>query len=285
MKIAAHVSAAGGVWNAPTNAHTLKLDAFQFFSRPPQGGPAPKLDDEIVKKFKTGVKKYKFEDYVIHAPYFTNLGSANNRTYYGTISVLRQELERGSLLGAKYVMFHPGSFKDLGQKQGMKQAIEGIGKVLDGYKGSTQLLVEISAGAGSICGDTFEELAEMLNGNEKYLGKVLGGICFDTQHAFASGYDLRTEESIDEVFKKFDKIIGFEYLKLIHANDSKIELGKCSDRHEHIGEGKIGLDAFNNVRRFWYKAGKNDLVWVLETKHDKIKNDIEALRKIQKDAH
>ena len=297
MRIGAHVSAVGGVWNAPANAAKQKLDTFQIFSRPPQGGPAPKIGDEEVKKFKTEMEKNGFEDFVIHAPYYTNLGSADNRIYYGTISVLRQELERGSMLGASYVMFHPGSFAALGQKKGMKQAIEGIKKFLDGYKGQTQLLLEISAGAGSICGDTFEELAEMLQGNEKYLGKSLGGICFDTQHAFASGYDLRTEGSVKKVFTQFDKIIGLEYLKLIHANDSKVDLGKRSDRHEHIGDGKIGMEGFTalakfttsqvgnkqvgNKRRTLSLPNLKNLAWILETKDEKRKQDVQILREIQ----
>ena len=281
MIIGAHVSAAGGVWNAPANAADLGLETFQIFTRPPQGGPAPVLSTLNVDRFKAEMKKYGFADFVIHAPYFTNLGSANNRIYYGTISVLKLELERGSLLGASYVMFHPGSLGELGQKAGMKKVIEGVGKALEGYTGKTKLLVEISAGAGSIYGDTFEELAQILQGNQKYLRKTLGGICFDTQHAFAAGYDLLTEESILDVFQKFDKMIGLQYLKLIHANDSKVALGGYLDRHEHIGEGKIGLEGFQALNKF-LKSKKIDVSWILETKEAKREQDVERLFKIKR---
>lgn len=281
MRIGAHVSAAGGVWNAPSNAAKLELETFQIFSRPPQGGPAPKLDDLAIEKFKLGMKSFKFTDFVIHAPYFTNLGSANPRTYYGTISVLKQELERGNLLGASYVMFHPGSFKEVGDELGMKQVKEGVEKVLEKYDGTTQLLIEISAGAGSVCGDTFEELQEILEFNKKYLGKTLGGICFDTQHAFAAGYDLK--KSPEEVFEKFDKITGLEYLKVLHANDSLVECGAKLDRHHHLDVGKIGQEAFLGIAQY-FKSKKISIPWILETKHDRITNDIAVLKGIKKAA-
>lgn len=282
MIIGAHVSAAGGVWNAPANAAKLKLETFQIFSRPPQGGPAPKLDELAVEKFKLGMKSFKFKDFVIHAPYFTNLGSANPRTYYGTISVLKQELECGTLLGASYVMFHPGSFSKVTQEQGMKQVQEGVAKALEKYEGSTQLLVEISAGAGSICGDTFEELAQILDFNKKYLGKTLGGICFDTQHAFASGYDLKNDAK--SVFKKFDEIIGLKYLRVMHANDSMVDAGVKLDRHQHLDTGKIGQEAFVNIAKF-FKGKKIEIPWILETKHDRVADDAAILKKIKSQVH
>lgn len=279
MIIGAHVSIAGGVWNAPANAAEQDLETFQIFTRSPRGGEAPKLGREEVKKFEKSMQEHGFEDFAIHAPYYTNLGSSNNRIFYGTISVLREELERGSLLGASYVMFHPGSLKDLGQEKGMEQVSKGVGKVLDGYKDSTKLLVEISAGAGEICGDQFDELAQILKHNQKYLGKTLGGICFDTQHAFASGYDLRTKESVEGVFKEFDKEIGLEYLKLMHTNDSRVELGACKDRHENIGRGYIGVEGFKAVSEF-LKSKKLNLGWILETKGNRT-DDVGQLKEIR----
>jgi deoxyribonuclease-4 len=205
FKIGCHVSAAGGVWNAPKNAQAFGCEVFQIFSRPPQGGPAPKLTDDVVEKFKAEMEKYKYDTFVVHCPYFVNFASDQPRIYHGSASVVREELERSSLLGAKYCMTHLGSARVLGKKAGLKQVLEMLKKVLDGYKGPSLFLLEISAGAGEIIGDSFEELAVLARPLLKYKG--FGGICFDTQHAFASGYDLRTMTSVKSIFQKFDKTI------------------------------------------------------------------------------
>src|SRR3989339_44908 len=182
MKFGAHVSIAGGIDQAPARAHQLGCECFQIFSRSPRGGQASKLTQEIVKKFKSECQKYNFKEYYIHTPYFINLGSSNNRIYYGSISAVREELERGSLLSAQYVMTHLGSAKDLGLSKTLRQTIEGIGKILDGYRGKARLLLEIAAGAGKIIGDSFEDVAYILKNVPKNIG-----VCFDTAHAFASG--------------------------------------------------------------------------------------------------
>ncbi len=278
IKVGCHVSIAGGLFNAPKNAADLNCETFQIFSRSPRGGSAPEITKEIQKQFKEEMEKYKFTNFVIHGPYIINFGSANPKTYNGSISLIRQDLERGSLIGADYVMFHVGSGKDLGYENAVKQAKVGITKVLEGYKGKTQLLLEIAAGAGEVLGDTFEELAELMKPLLKY--KTFGGICFDTQHAFASGYDIRTKDSVEETFKKFDKVIGFEYLKCFQINDSKTELGSKKDRHEHIEEGLIGKAGFGALISYLQnKKWQGSLI--LETEHDKVKKDIEILKNLR----
>jgi deoxyribonuclease IV len=276
--IGCHVSVAGGLWFAPENAHKLNCETFQIFSRSPHGGPVKEITPDVVEKFTETMKKYDFKDFVIHCPYFINFGSSNPRIYNGSIAVVRQELERGTLIDAKYVMFHPGSFKDLGEKAGMKQSHEGLKKVLDKYKGTTKLLIEISAGAGAVIGDTFEEIAELMAPIQKHPG--FGGICFDTQHAFGSGYDMRSGAAITETFKKFDKVIGLEWLRMSHVNDSKVEFGSHRDRHEHIGEGKIGEKGFAGLFEFLAKK-KLAIPLILETEHDKVVADIQKLKKLR----
>lgn len=278
LLIGCHVSIAGGVFNAPKNAHALGCETFQIFSRSPQGGSVPELTDEVLAKFRAAMEEYEFETFVIHTPYFINFGSSNSRIYHGSISVIKQELERGSLLGAKYVMFHPGSFKDLGQEAGMKQATDGLVKALSGYEGSTKLLIEISAGAGEVIGDTFEELAELMEPLKQFEG--FGGICFDTQHAFGSGYDERTPEAVALTFEEFDQKIGLNFLKMSHVNDSKVELGGKKDRHEHLGEGLIGVAGFEALLGYWHKKNL-DMPLILETEHDKVEEDISVLKKIR----
>lgn len=261
-KIGAHISAAGDISQAPLRAVTAGCECFQFFSRPPQGGPAKEITEKLADDFKSNSKKHNLESY-IHTPYYINLASAKNNIYYGSIKVIREELERGSLLGAKYVMAHMGSSKELGEKVGLKKAIEGLDQIMKGYKGTTELLLEISAGAGAIIGDTFEELGAMIHSAK--LKKYKIGICFDTAHAFASGYDLRNAKAVTATFKQFDKIIGKEKLKLIHANDSLVDLNAKKDRHAHIGEGKIGLEGFKAIVAY---AKKQKINLVLETPHD-----------------
>lgn len=242
MKFGAHVSIAGGIENAPQRAHDVGCECFQIFSRSPRGGKVSELDDKTVENFKKNLDKYNIKEFYVHAPYFINLGSKNNRIYHGSISVIRQELERGSKIGAKYLMVHLGSAKDLGEGKSIKKVVQGLTKILDGYNGETKLLIEISAGAGKIIGDNFEEIAEIIKKTSAEIG-----VCFDTAHAFESGYDLSTKAEVEKTFAKFDKTVGLDRLKLLHGNDSKTDLGSHSDRHEHIGKGKIGLKGFKAI--------------------------------------
>lgn len=286
IKIGCHVSGAGGLWSAPINANELGCETFQIFSRSPQGGPVKPIEAETVEKFKSEMEKHGFSEFVIHAPYILNFGSGNPRTYHGSVSIVRGELDRGSMLGAKYVMFHTGSGKDLGREKAMKQAREGIKKVLDGYKGSTKLLLENAAGAGEILGDTFEELAELSEPIRKH--PAFGGFCYDTQHAFASGYDIRTPKAVVDTFKKFDQTIGLEWLAMCQINDSKTELGSHKDRHEHIKEGLIGekgfaalIDFIQNNPKIKKSKKNGDFNLILETEHDKVEIDIKKLKDLR----
>ena len=294
LAIGCHVSAAGGVWNAWKNAKELECETFQIFTRPPMGGPAPKIDAEAVKKFNEEKSKYYPEgtEFVVHCPYFVNFGSAKPNIYHGSISVVSEELKRANALGAKFVMTHLGSAKDLGDEKAFAQTKKGLTEVLKKYEGDTQFLLEIAAGAGSVIGDTFEELADIMEPLTKF--KTFGGICFDTQHAFSSGYDLRDKKSVAATFKKFDAAIGLKWLKMSHINDSKIDFAGHKDRHEHIGEGKIGEAGFEAIVKYFDtlsvtaavtsppKGEKNNVLramsLILETEHDKVKQDIKILK-------
>ncbi|MDR3642418.1 MAG: deoxyribonuclease IV [Candidatus Doudnabacteria bacterium] len=278
LKIGCHVSAAGGLFNAPKNAAELGCETFQIFTRPPMGGKAPELTEENIEKFKIEMKKYNLDVFVVHCPYFVNFGSREPRIYHGSISVVSDELKRSNLLGAKYVMTHLGSGKDLGEKDALKQAKKGLTEVLKKYKGDTQFLLEIAAGSGATLGGTFEHLAELMKPLVKF--KTFGGICFDTQHAFASGYDIRDKKSVAETFKKFNEIIGLKWLKMSHINDSKIELGGKKDRHDHIGDGKIGEKGFLALIRY-FETLSLDMPLIFETEHDKVERDMEILKKLR----
>lgn len=276
MLFGAHVSIAGGLANAPVNAGKIGCEVFQMFTRSPQGGWVPPCDDGAAREFKANCKKYGIKEWVVHTPYFINYASANNRIYYGSINIVRQELERASLLGAKFLMTHLGSYKDLGHKNGLKQVVEGLTKTLSGYKGKTQMLIEISAGSGEVIGDKFEEIAEVIH--HPHLKKYKIGVCYDTQHGFASGYDIRTPAAVDATLDQFDRVIGLKHLKMFHCNDSRSELGSNLDRHAHIGDGKIGLAGF---KAFLADKRVAKLNFYLETKPDKVKNDLETLKNIR----
>ena len=293
LLVGCHVSAAGGVFNAPKNAYDLGCETFQIFTRPPMGGPAPKIDDNVVEKFKAEMKKYHLNNFVVHCSYIINFGSAKKTIYHGSISIVSEELKRANSLGANFVMTHLGSLKDLGQEMGMKQARAGLVSVLEKYESAvknpqSQFLLEIAAGSGEIIGDTFEELAELMEPLIKF--KTFGGICFDTQHAFSSGYDLRNSDVVASTFVKFDKVIGLKWLKMSHINDSKVEFGGKKDRHEHIGEGKIGEKGFKAILEYLQSKMRNSKLeirnlsafpLILETDHDKVKVDLKILKKLR----
>lgn len=270
-RIGCHVSIAGGVDKAPERASALGCEVMQIFTRSPQGGSAPQLTEAVVKNFKLKVKSCGIRDTYIHTPYYINFASSKPRIKLGSANIVREELERGSLLGAKYVMTHLGSAKESGASEGIKMTIEGIKKALTGYYGKTKLLLENSAGSGNTIGSNFSDLAQILKALKKY--KALAGICLDTQHAFASGYNWTND--FPDALKRIDKEIGLAKIKLLHANDSKLEFNARKDRHEHIGKGTIGLKGFKNILSL---AKEKNLDMLLETEHPEVADDIKILK-------
>ena len=281
QKIGLHVSAAGGLSNAPENAKAMGAEVFQFFSRSPRGGGAPVITDEQADLFKKRSQEYGMESY-IHTPYYINFASKNNKIWHGSINAVREELERGTKLGVKYVVTHLGSAKDFVTdkkssevpKEAIAHAIDGLKQIFDTDKEmTTRLLLEISAGAGAVLGDSFEELAVLLEG----IGRDDVHVCLDTCHMFASNYDIRTEEAVAETMKQFDSVIGKKHLKLIHFNDSKTELNAHKDRHEHIGMGEIGA---KGLAAFMKHPDTAHINFILETQHDEfIQQDLDFLKK------
>jgi deoxyribonuclease-4 len=272
-KIGAHVSIAGGVANAPENAYKLGCECFQMFTRSPRGGQRKVIDFD---KFFNDCQKYGFEigqDYVIHSPYYINLASANQKIAENSVRILRDELEVASQLKSPIVITHLGSAGEQDLKIAQEKIIENLQKIYDGYQGTAQLTLEIGAGSGKIMGVSLDE---MKNYFEKLENQGLEmGFCFDTCHAFATGYDLRTKEKVAKIFQEIDEKIDLKRLKCIHFNDSKTEFNSKKDRHEHIGEGLIGEDGMRAVVK---KAEKLNLNIYLETNHDKIKKDLEVTK-------
>ncbi|MFA6604319.1 MAG: deoxyribonuclease IV [Patescibacteria group bacterium] len=240
MRLGAHVSASGGVQEAPLRAAELGLRCFQYFSRPPQGGPAPKLSRGVIQAFTKNCAANNIESHFVHAPYIINLSSPNDRLRLNSVAMIRQDLKRASLLGSRGVIVHLGSSADRDTSQLTKRLVDSLRRVLDGYLGKALLLLENCAGAGNTIGRDFQELAGFLN----TLDDDRVGICLDTAHAFAAGYDLRTAASVKRTLGVFGRTIGFKRLQAIHLNDSAADFQEFKDRHAHIGRGRIGLSGF-----------------------------------------
>jgi len=275
MKFGAHVSIVGGIDKAPERAYKVGCECFQIFTRSPRGGKPPALDKNLVDSFLSECNKYGFSAYYVHTPYYINLASASKDIRDSSIRIIEEELMRGSMLGVKYIMTHIGSAKDSRRSNAVKAVIEGLRQVL--YKSSyrTKLLLENSAGQGATIGDTFEELADILQNVEN----PELGICLDTAHLFAAGYDIRTKSSLKNVINNFSSIIGLDKLKLLHGNDSKVDLGERKDRHEHIGDGQIGLKGFSNIVNH---ANLEKIDLIVETPLEKIDDDIKNLNKLRR---
>ncbi|MFA7169304.1 MAG: deoxyribonuclease IV [Candidatus Paceibacterota bacterium] len=289
MKFGLHVSIEGGVENAPKRAFDSGSECFQIFSRSPHGGKSRKIDAEVANVFKENMKDKRAMNFFIHSPYYINFASENSRIYHGSISAIRSELEVADLLGARGVVTHLGSAKDLGEKEAKQKLIEGLCKVFEPpfssqdttkkyKKFQAKLLLEITAGSGNIMGDSFEEIAFFIAETEKIIGKNILGVCFDTAHVFASGYDLRNAEAVHTTFKKFDKIIGLDRIGLVHLNDSVADFDSHIDRHANIGKGKIGVEGITAILR---EMQERDLDFVLETPPPGSEQDLELLKEVR----
>lgn len=201
------------------------------------------LSDNVIGKFLSDCSKYRLSSYYVHTPYFINLASIDEEVRSNSIGIISKDLDRSSLLKAKYVMTHLGSSKEMTRQRSVIRVADSILRILEGYNGTAKLLLENSAGQGDTIGDKFEELAQILD----IVDNSELGVCFDTAHVFAAGYDLRDDKELNRTLDQVEKTFGMDKLKLIHGNDSKVGLGGKKDRHELIGEGKIGLGGFEAI--------------------------------------
>jgi deoxyribonuclease-4 len=245
-----------------------------MFTRSPRGGVPPPLDSKIIDTFLNECSKYNLSDYYVHTPYYINLASENGNIRSASISIIKEDLKRGSSLGVKYVMTHLGSSMRIGKREAIIKAVEALRQVLDQTTYPTNLLLENSAGQGETIGNTFEELAEILD----KVGAPDLGICLDTAHLLASGYDIRTKDTVNNTIQNFDSIVGLGKLKLLHGNDSKVGLGERKDRHEHIGKGKIGEMGFKSIVNNPHLI---DIDMIVETPVEKVDDDIKNLKRLK----
>ncbi len=241
--IGAHVSAAGGVQNAPINAHAIGANAFALFTRNQrQWFPKPLTDKEI-DEFRKNVSELGFSpDYILpHDSYLINLGSPDEESRTKSRGAFNDEMKRAELLGLKLLNFHPGShLNKISESDCLSYIAEGINIALERTHGVTAVL-ENTAGQGTNLGYRFEHLAEIISQVDD---KSRVGVCIDTAHSLAAGFDIRTESGYYDLMEALDKIVGLGYIKGFHLNDSKKDLGTRVDRHEVLGEGYLGMTLF-----------------------------------------
>jgi len=259
--IGAHVSAAGGVENAPINAHDIGAKAFALFTRNQRQWVSAPLTEQNISLFKEYCEKYDFPaKYILpHDSYLINLGNPEQTALDKSRNAFFDEMKRCEILGLDLLNFHPGStLKKISDEACMKLIAESINMALERTAGVTAV-IENTAGQGSNLGFEFEQLAFMIDLVED---KSRVGVCIDTCHTFAAGYDLSTDQGFDETFKQFDEVVGFKYLKGLHLNDAKKPLGSRVDRHESIGKGTLGLLPF---KRIMHDPRFDNMPLILET--------------------
>ena len=286
-RVGFHVSISGGISNSIDNALKIGCNAFQIFSRNPRGWAAKALQDEDAKNFRKKLNESKIEreSVFVHMPYLPNLSSSDSKLFKRSVDTLIEELIRCNILGIPYIVLHVGNHGGIGKDNGVNQlvkacnfAVESHHKFLSGAKKQKgkepiTLLLENSAGGKNSIASKFDEMGFIL---DKIKSSNRGiGVCLDTCHAFAAGYDLRTENNINDTLDQFNSQVGFKNLKVVHLNDSKDSLNSNRDRHEHIGLGNIGKDGFTALLN--HKEIRK-VPMIMETPVDKKRDDCDNLK-------
>ena len=267
-----HCSAGGGYIHLFDTIKNNHMDTFQIFTKNHRQWKEKLIPDEEADFFKKSFQKNKVKTGISHTTYLINLASTDEEIRRKSILALAAELERCKALGIKYAVLHPGGSKMLNENQAIDRIAQGLKVVIDYCEGNeVMILLENTAGQGASVGWKFENLKAIIDSTE--CNNI--GVCFDTCHAFASGYDIRTTEGFNETINHFDRAIGLKFLKAFHLNDSKADFKSRVDRHEHIGKGKIGITPFLEILKKFPALPK-----VIETDHEGSLHvkDLELLR-------
>ncbi len=255
LRIGAHTSIAGGVYNAVEEQLEYDGNCGQIFTHSPQVWQEPNIDEEDAERFRTRSTEHDVGPWVIHSSYLVNLCTPKDDLREKSIASMQAEVDAASMLDIPYVNVHLGAHTGAGVENGLDNAASALAE-LDVPDGVT-VLIESDAGSGTKLGGSFEELAGVLDRCPLELD-----ICLDTAHMFAAGYDISTPDGVDETFEEFDETVGLEHLKCVHLNDSKHECGTNKDEHAHVGEGLIGVEG---MRAFINHDAVEDVPLVLET--------------------
>lgn len=273
MRFGAHMSIAGGVDKAFDRAEKAGCDSLQVFTKNSNQWNAKPLDEAVLEAWKQRESETGIWPVVAHDSYLINLASPKDDLWEKSIDAFGIELQRCDQLGIRYLVTHPGSHTGSGEAAGLAKVSEALNRLHDEMPDLDVItLLETTAGQGTNLGASFEHLATITEGVED---RSRVGYCLDTCHIFAAGYDFRTPEQYAETMKQFDELLGIERLFAIHLNDSKNDLGARKDRHEHIGQGFIGLEGF---RQFVNDSRLAEVPGLLETKKgEDLAEDIENL--------
>ncbi|MCW8904808.1 deoxyribonuclease IV [Sedimenticola sp.] len=244
--IGAHVSASGGVENAPLNAQAIGATAFALFTKNQRQWKAKPLTDDSIARFRENLESASIDPQFVlpHDSYLINLGHPEPEALQKSRDAFLDEMRRCEQLGLSLLNFHPGShLKKIPEAESLALVADSINWALEQTAGVTAV-IENTAGQGSNLGHRFEHLASII---ERVEDKSRVGVCLDTCHTFTAGYDLRTAEACEQTFAEFERIVGFDYLRGVHLNDSKPDLGSRVDRHESLGKGKLGWPVFEYI--------------------------------------
>lgn len=277
--LGAHVSISGGVDQAPERGRKLTCDCMQIFSKNQMQWKAKPLDLELAERFKANSRKFEIAETVIHDSYLINLGSPDKALLKQSREAFLEEIVRAKHLGVRSLIFHPGAHMGSGEQTGIKRIAESMNWARSEFgSGDVQLCLELTSGQGSVLGHSFEQIAKIIDLLDD---QKSAGVCFDTAHAYGAGYDVKTKKGYEKTFDHFDEVVGLEYIKAMHINDSKVKLGSGIDRHEQIGKGFIGVEGFRN---FVNDDRWKDVPMVLETPMgDKMyKKELKLLRSLIK---
>ena len=274
MLLGAHMSISGGMFMSLERGKSIGCQTIQVFTKNANQWKAKLLTKKDIEDYLEHQRKTGISPVVAHDSYLINLASPDPESYEKSIEAFFIEMERAEKLGIPYLIFHPGAHLGSGEEEGLKRIADSINRVYKRARGfSLKLLLETTAGQGTNLGYSFEQLARIIDLVDK---KKYMGVCYDTCHTFAAGYDIRDKSSYNKTFEDFDRVIGLERLKVFHINDSKKGLGSRIDRHEHIGKGMLGIEAFRlllNDKQF------KDTPMILETpKGKEMKEDIMNLK-------
>jgi deoxyribonuclease-4 len=281
LRAGAHMSIAGHIYESVDRAVSYGCDCMQIFSRSPRTWRVKELTDEDAAEFRRRRQHAGIDPVVVHIPYLVNLCSPDEALYARSISEFAADLQRSARIEADYFVSHVGSHKGSGPEQGLQRIATALREILERGHGQVQVLLENTAGSANSMGHTFQQLQDIIEA-VALPGRL--GICLDTAHAIEAGYDLATREGLDRTLADLDRWVGIEHLKIIHANDSKTELGSHLDRHEHIGKGHIGLEGFRNIVNHPLLRG---LPFILETPQDELGGfeiDLPVLRSLRTSA-
>ena len=273
--LGAHVSSQGGVAMAPARGGALRATAIQLFTKTPNQWRERALDAEQIARFRSEVERHRLEAVVSHDSYLINLASPDPVLRARSIESFRRELERSRALGLRAVVSHPGNYMET-QDQGLERNARAYAECLDAVPGDLDVWIEGTAGSGTALGASFEELRDLRDAIPDRI-RMRVGFCLDTAHLHAVGYDLA---QVERVWEEFDRVIGFDLLKCLHLNDSRAAAGSRVDRHEWIGEGRIGPEPFRRIMR---DPDLARVVKIIETpkRDDPLRHDRRMLRRLR----